>query len=150
MLLCFVLSILYEITGLIRLVDGEKSVNFYSGRVEIQVGGEWGTVCGDTWTENEADVVCHQLGYEYSRSADTRAYYGPGKGRIWLRNVTCDGGESKLTDCTHSTDVDSCDHFYDAGVSCITGEFLVGSNCNHCLHLTIFATLLCNTTLPCT
>ena len=125
MLLCFLLSILYEITGLIRLVDGEKSVNFYSGRVEIQVGGEWGTVCGDTWTENEADVVCRQLGYEYSRSADTRAYYGPGRGRIWLRNVTCDGGESKLTDCTHSTDVDNCDHFYDAGVSCIKGEFPV-------------------------
>ena len=120
----FSFIVIITCTGLIKLVNGQKSVHFYSGRVEIQVGGEWGTVCGDTWTKNEADVVCHQLGYEYSRSADTRAYYGPGRGRIWLRNVTCDGRESKLTDCTHSTDADSCDHFQDAGVSCSTGEFL--------------------------
>ena len=106
-------------------MERKQHISTQTGQVEIQVGGEWGTVCGDTWTKNEADVVCHQLGYEYSRSADTRAYYGPGRGRIWLRNVTCNGGESKLTDCTHSTDVDSCDHFQDAGVSCITGEFPV-------------------------
>ncbi len=33
------------------------------------MGGRWGTVCGDGWTEREAALVCNRLGYpEISRS----------------------------------------------------------------------------------
>ena len=33
------------------------------GRVEICVGGRYGTICFDSWENNEASVVCHQLGF---------------------------------------------------------------------------------------
>ena len=34
-----------------------------SGRLEIFLQGEWGTVCNDGFGPTEADVACRQLGF---------------------------------------------------------------------------------------
>ena len=46
--------------GDVRLLDGGVK---YEGRVEYCYDGVWGTVCDDGWTEEDAAVVCHQLGH---------------------------------------------------------------------------------------
>ena len=46
--------------GAVRLVGGSLS---NEGRVEICQSGEWKTVCDNNWSQNEARVVCRQLGY---------------------------------------------------------------------------------------
>lgn len=55
-------------TPQIRIVGGRSS---YEGRVEVQVGSKWGTVCSTGWTTKEAMVVCRQLGLGYSMHAIT-------------------------------------------------------------------------------
>ena len=54
-----------EGNGVVRLFrNGSYSTSYYHGIVEIWYNGEWGNICDDMqYDKNEADVICHQLGY---------------------------------------------------------------------------------------
>ncbi|XP_071401549.1 scavenger receptor cysteine-rich domain-containing protein DMBT1-like [Centroberyx affinis] len=71
--------------GDIRLVDGQDPSE---GRVEIYHNGVWGTVCGDSWDLNEAQVVCRQLRFPGAVEALGSAAFGQGnkEGDIRLVN----------------------------------------------------------------
>ena len=47
--------------GEVRLQDGTDLSN---GRVEVCQNGIWRSVCSSQWDQNDASVVCRQLGYE--------------------------------------------------------------------------------------
>lgn len=47
------------VEGTVRLIGGGDE---NEGRVEVCLGGGWGTVCDDGWSQEDAAVVCHQLG----------------------------------------------------------------------------------------
>ncbi|XP_065110703.1 neurotrypsin [Paramisgurnus dabryanus] len=103
----------------VRLVGGE---NEREGRVEILIGGQWGTVCDDGWTDQDAEVVCRQLGYRGLAKARVMAYFGEGDGPIHIDNVECNGGERTLADCIKQPyGTHNCRHSEDAGVICNYG-----------------------------
>ena len=46
--------------GDVRLVGGATS---NQGRVEVCINNAWGTICHNSWSYQDANVVCGQLGY---------------------------------------------------------------------------------------
>ncbi|KAJ8034375.1 hypothetical protein HOLleu_21175 [Holothuria leucospilota] len=100
----------------IRIVDGLSNS---SGRVELLVFGEWGTVCDDSWDLLDAMVVCKQLGYQTALAGPRNAYFGRGTGLIWMDNVQCRGNEVSLSECSLPPFGEhNCGHSKDAGVAC--------------------------------
>ncbi|KAM4636906.1 neurotrypsin-like [Discoglossus pictus] len=100
----------------VRLMDGESTKE---GRVEVFLNGEWGSVCDDGWTDNDAVVVCRQLGHRGPAKARTMAYFGEGQGPIHMDNVDCSGIENTLAECRkQDSGIHNCWHSEDAGVIC--------------------------------
>lgn len=88
------------------------------GRVEVLINGTWGTVCDDFWSDEDAAVVCRQLGFAGGR-AFSEAFFGAGDGPIALDDVACSGTEDGLLACPHDADASDCSHAEDAGVECL-------------------------------
>ncbi len=99
----------------VRLVAGGHAA--YQGRVEIFLGGLWGTVCEDSWDLQDAQVVCRQLGYDGSLAAPKQAAFGRGTAALWMSDVQCAGHESSLSDCWRSRQL-YCMDSDDASVVC--------------------------------
>ena len=101
----------------IRLVGGSNETE---GRVEVLIQGRWGTVCDDFWNNNDAAVVCRQLGLPAEGAqALSFAHFGQGDGPIVLDNVRCSGYEAYISDCPNNgLFVHNCAHYEDAGVRC--------------------------------
>ena len=57
--------------GDIRLVGGS---NLLQGRVEICVNNAWGTVCGDSFSDEDASVVCNSIGQPYTRNIESSTW----------------------------------------------------------------------------
>ncbi|KAK3108310.1 hypothetical protein FSP39_005332 [Pinctada imbricata] len=97
---------------MVRLVGG----GFMSGRLEVKIDGEWGTVCDDYFGTDDANVVCKQLGYSSGVVRD-QAYYGMGSLKILMDDVACLGSELAIQNCRYKREHD-CSHSEDVGVIC--------------------------------
>uniref|UniRef100_A0A1X7TYN8 SRCR domain-containing protein n=1 Tax=Amphimedon queenslandica TaxID=400682 RepID=A0A1X7TYN8_AMPQE len=105
------------IEGAVRLEGDDRYKEF--GRVEVCINRTWGTVCDNDWNNNDASVVCRQLGYSPYGAIAKASYFT----EVWLPfhiySVNCSGNESTLLNCSYST-AGSCYNTQGAGAICQT------------------------------
>ena len=82
--------------------------------MNVRVDGKLGTICADDFTLNEADVICKQLGYQYSNDVLNRQSFS----QIVLFGLKCDGDENKISDCKFEERPSRCSGGQAAGVRC--------------------------------
>jgi len=111
-------SCIADSTEAVALVGGG---NPRVGRLEVFHANQWGTVCGDGFTDAAARVVCYSLGYGYvgRKVGLDITFYGEGDGLIWFSDVKCNGTEQHIMECSHGDwAAPSCTHRKDVAISC--------------------------------
>ncbi|XP_048460502.1 deleted in malignant brain tumors 1 protein-like [Rhincodon typus] len=99
-----------------RLVGGADRC---SGRLEIQKGDTWGTVCDLHWNSLDASVVCASLECGEVVSVLGGAQFGEGSGPIWQDVYECQGTEAILWSCsTMQINQKNCMHRHDVSIIC--------------------------------
>ena len=84
--------------------------NQYPNMLEIYNDGGWNHICRYNWNNPDSSVACRQLGYtryswySYTSTTQIATSYPNNFG-----NVSCDGTESSLVDCSYSNA--SCQSF---------------------------------------
>ena len=83
----------------------------------MYIGDQWVGVCDNEWDDNEAGVVCRQLGF--GSSGRTLHHQSSGSKEIMPPNFSCSGDELTLLNCSQSgIRMSYCDYFEDAEVAC--------------------------------
>ncbi|XP_036374395.1 antigen WC1.1-like [Megalops cyprinoides] len=100
----------------VRLVEG---THLCSGRVEVHRGNTWGTVCDAAFDQQDAEVVCRELGCGVPVEVRGAAAFGKGEGQVWPEEIQCRGNESQIYFCpTSPTQKQNCPHENDVGLVC--------------------------------
>ncbi|PKK16433.1 hypothetical protein A306_00000493, partial [Columba livia] len=64
-----------------------------AGRVEVEVGGTWGSLCATGWDLPDAHVLCRHLGCGAAIAVPPGGSFGAGDGPMWRDGFGCDGNE---------------------------------------------------------
>ncbi|XP_064388469.1 neurotrypsin-like [Halichondria panicea] len=124
-LLSLVWAVGGQSSGDLRLVGSFRQTGGSSGRLEVYYNRQWGTVCQDNFSQDDAVVACRQLGFS------TYTQYGT-VGRLdfseassftptWLDELRCRGTESRLGNCrANPIGVEDCTHSEDIALVCTT------------------------------
>ena len=90
------------------------------GRLEVQnpITNEYGTVCSDSFGQQDVIVACRELGFSDGYVIPSNQIE-QGTGAILLDDLHCTGIEENLLDCQHNgIGVHNCTHSEDIGIAC--------------------------------
>lgn len=98
------------------------------GQVEMNISGEWRTLCASHWSMANANVVCHQLSCGVAISTPKETYFVEGGDQVWKAQFHCSGAESFLWNCpVTALGIPDCTHGNTASVIC-SGKREGGAN----------------------
>uniref|UniRef100_A0A8B9H923 SRCR domain-containing protein n=1 Tax=Astyanax mexicanus TaxID=7994 RepID=A0A8B9H923_ASTMX len=110
----------------VRLINGSRC----SGRVEVLQGETWFTVCDADFDQQDAEVVCRELGCGSPVEVLGAAAFGRGEGQVWSEELQCRGNESQIHFCPKSSSLKpNCSHDNDVGLVCSVRLVDGGSRC---------------------
>ncbi|KAF7643028.1 hypothetical protein LDENG_00246330, partial [Lucifuga dentata] len=99
----------------VRLVNGSSPC---SGRLEVKSNQSWSSVCEDDFDQQDAEVVCRQLGCG-APSVLQGALYGEVEAPVWTKEFQCGGNEQDLLDCGSSGSLrNTCSPAKAVGLTC--------------------------------
>ncbi|XP_030061113.1 deleted in malignant brain tumors 1 protein [Microcaecilia unicolor] len=87
----------------VRLMGGTNHCN---GRLEMLKGKKWDIICSSKWSLRESQVVCNTLGCGVTLSVSQSYWPTVYFYDTVLIDVSCEGTESRLTDCQSNTTLD--------------------------------------------
>ncbi|KAE8283773.1 Collagen alpha-1(XII) chain Fibrochimerin Precursor [Larimichthys crocea] len=112
----------------VRLVNGTSPC---SGRLEVksdQSDQRWSSVCEADFDQQDAEVVCRELGCG-APSVLQGALYGEVEAPMWTKEFQCGGHESALLDCRSSGSTrNTCSPGKAVGLTCSEPVRLVGGH----------------------
>ncbi|NWW93891.1 C163A protein, partial [Rhynochetos jubatus] len=79
-----------------RLANGSLGC---AGRVEVQVGRTWGSLCATGWDLPDANVLCHHLGCGSAATVSPGGSFGVGDEPLWRDVFGCSGRERHPGEC---------------------------------------------------
>ncbi|KAK3097400.1 hypothetical protein FSP39_009315 [Pinctada imbricata] len=88
-----------RLTNGTSLRDGNRRFANTSGRVEVSINNQWGTICGTSyWDDEDATVLCRMLNHTSGRAL-RYGQFGAGSGPIWIAYLRCQGDEDSIFHC---------------------------------------------------
>ncbi|KAL1275650.1 hypothetical protein QQF64_035273 [Cirrhinus molitorella] len=82
-----------------RLVNGP---HLCSGRLELNHGNTWYTLCDAAFDQQDAEVVCRELDCGAPVQVLGAAAFGKGDTQMWTQEIQCKGNESYISFCPTS------------------------------------------------
>ncbi|XP_074649735.1 scavenger receptor cysteine-rich type 1 protein M160-like isoform X2 [Tubulanus polymorphus] len=82
-----------------KLISGRTTSD---GTIQVTLNGRQGMICGENWTDTEANVFCKQLNFETGNAVIYSLANRPFRRVfLWLREVHCNGDELGIENCRH-------------------------------------------------
>lgn len=113
-----------------RIVNSEGRLSNI-GRLDIRLGGEWGTVCNKENTKDAATVICKSLEYKGGNwlsnecgNYNGKNYCGAPLAKIHFSHIDCVDNANEFDNCNKNfADRNKCDHGHDALINCFNENF---------------------------